>query len=155
MFFADLRVLNEHQQIQSFSAFNSIYNNTGIFGIHATTVSHYFICQLFSWHCCPLMTSSRLICRCGHLVFILICLFSICYCASMNKQKFKCFIVILRCYVEFINNICSVVNIGYDFIVNKIEHFPLLKHILHNTLWNNIWYWLWWSNRYVHEMKNS
>ncbi|ERN15210.1 mitochondrial-processing peptidase subunit alpha [Amborella trichopoda] len=32
-----LRILNEFQQIQSFSAFNSIYNNTGIFGIHATT----------------------------------------------------------------------------------------------------------------------
>ncbi|WOK95698.1 mitochondrial-processing peptidase subunit alpha [Canna indica] len=32
-----LRVLNEYHQIQSFSAFNSIYNNTGIFGIHATT----------------------------------------------------------------------------------------------------------------------
>ncbi|XP_020588140.1 mitochondrial-processing peptidase subunit alpha-like [Phalaenopsis equestris] len=31
-------VLNEFQQIQSFSAFNSIYNNSGIFGIHATTV---------------------------------------------------------------------------------------------------------------------
>ncbi|KAJ0964748.1 hypothetical protein J5N97_025886 [Dioscorea zingiberensis] len=32
------RVLNEFQQIESFSAFNSVYNNTGIFGIHATTV---------------------------------------------------------------------------------------------------------------------
>jgi len=32
-----LNVLNEHQQIQSFSAFNSIYNNTGVFGIHAAT----------------------------------------------------------------------------------------------------------------------
>ncbi|XP_020691123.1 mitochondrial-processing peptidase subunit alpha [Dendrobium catenatum] len=36
-----LRVLNEFQQIQSFSAFNSIYNNTGIFGIHATTSSDF------------------------------------------------------------------------------------------------------------------
>ncbi|KAF8388889.1 hypothetical protein HHK36_025570 [Tetracentron sinense] len=36
-----LRVLNEHQQIESFSAFNSIYNNTGIFGIHATTGSEF------------------------------------------------------------------------------------------------------------------
>ncbi|XP_010244405.1 PREDICTED: mitochondrial-processing peptidase subunit alpha-like [Nelumbo nucifera] len=36
-----LRVLNEYQQIQSFSAFNSIYNNTGIFGIHATTGSEF------------------------------------------------------------------------------------------------------------------
>ncbi|XP_057977459.1 mitochondrial-processing peptidase subunit alpha-like [Malania oleifera] len=34
-----LRVLNAHQQIQSFSAFNSIYNHTGLFGIHATTDS--------------------------------------------------------------------------------------------------------------------
>ncbi|KAL0315717.1 UNVERIFIED_CONTAM: Mitochondrial-processing peptidase subunit alpha [Sesamum radiatum] len=33
-----LRVLNEHPQIQSFSAFNSIYNHTGLFGIQATTV---------------------------------------------------------------------------------------------------------------------
>ncbi|XP_039143865.1 LOW QUALITY PROTEIN: mitochondrial-processing peptidase subunit alpha-like [Dioscorea cayenensis subsp. rotundata] len=31
------RVLNEFQQIESYSAFNSIYNYTGIFGIHATT----------------------------------------------------------------------------------------------------------------------
>ncbi|KAK8963712.1 Mitochondrial-processing peptidase subunit alpha [Platanthera guangdongensis] len=36
-----LRVLNEFQEIQSFSAFNSIYNNTGIFGIHATTGSDF------------------------------------------------------------------------------------------------------------------
>ncbi|KAG0465406.1 hypothetical protein HPP92_019570 [Vanilla planifolia] len=36
-----LRILNEFQQIQSFSAFNSIYNNTGIFGIHATTGSDF------------------------------------------------------------------------------------------------------------------
>ncbi|XLR64860.1 hypothetical protein S83_015532 [Arachis hypogaea] len=34
----DLRVLNEYQQIQSFSAFNSIFNNTGLFGICARTV---------------------------------------------------------------------------------------------------------------------
>ncbi|KAG6537637.1 mitochondrial-processing peptidase subunit alpha-like [Zingiber officinale] len=32
-----LRILNEFQQIQSFTAFNSIYNDTGVFGIHATT----------------------------------------------------------------------------------------------------------------------
>ncbi|WJX45864.1 mitochondrial processing peptidase [Trifolium repens] len=31
-----LRVLNEHQQIQSFSAFNNIFNNTGLFGIYAS-----------------------------------------------------------------------------------------------------------------------
>ncbi|KAJ8638620.1 hypothetical protein MRB53_012887 [Persea americana] len=36
-----LRVLNEFQQIQSFSAFSSIYNDTGIFGIHATTGSEF------------------------------------------------------------------------------------------------------------------
>ncbi|XP_008795498.2 mitochondrial-processing peptidase subunit alpha-like isoform X2 [Phoenix dactylifera] len=36
-----LRILNEFQQIQSFSAFNSVYNNTGIFGIHATTGSDF------------------------------------------------------------------------------------------------------------------
>ncbi|GMH14244.1 hypothetical protein Nepgr_016085 [Nepenthes gracilis] len=35
------RILNEHQQIQSFSAFNSIYNSTGIFGIHASTGADY------------------------------------------------------------------------------------------------------------------
>lgn len=34
----DLRVLNEYQQIQSFSAFNSIFNNSGLFGIYASTV---------------------------------------------------------------------------------------------------------------------
>lgn len=39
---ADLRVLNTYPQIQSFSAFNSIYNNTGLFGIQATTVSQLF-----------------------------------------------------------------------------------------------------------------
>lgn len=38
--YADLRVLSEFQQIESFSAFNSIYNHTGIFGIHATTVRY-------------------------------------------------------------------------------------------------------------------
>nr|CAD1824170.1 unnamed protein product [Ananas comosus var. bracteatus] len=37
----DLRILNEFQQIESFSAFNSIYNHTGIFGIHATTGSDF------------------------------------------------------------------------------------------------------------------
>ncbi|XP_059634875.1 mitochondrial-processing peptidase subunit alpha-like [Cornus florida] len=36
-----LRVLNEYPQILSFSAFNSIYNNTGIFGIQATTGSDF------------------------------------------------------------------------------------------------------------------
>uniref|UniRef100_A0ACD5U1I5 Uncharacterized protein n=1 Tax=Avena sativa TaxID=4498 RepID=A0ACD5U1I5_AVESA len=32
-----LRVLNDYEQIESFSAFNSIYNNSGLFGIHAAT----------------------------------------------------------------------------------------------------------------------
>ncbi|XP_057967702.1 mitochondrial-processing peptidase subunit alpha-like [Malania oleifera] len=32
-----LRVLNEHQEFNSFSAFNSIYNDTGIFGVLACT----------------------------------------------------------------------------------------------------------------------
>lgn len=34
-----LRVLNEYQQIQSFSAFNSMFNDTGLFGIYASTSS--------------------------------------------------------------------------------------------------------------------
>jgi processing peptidase subunit alpha len=29
--------LNNYGQIESFSAFSSIYNNSGLFGIHATT----------------------------------------------------------------------------------------------------------------------
>ncbi|KAJ8774095.1 hypothetical protein K2173_009526 [Erythroxylum novogranatense] len=36
-----LRVLNEYQQLQSFSAFNSIFNNTGLFGIYASTTSNF------------------------------------------------------------------------------------------------------------------
>ncbi|OVA12458.1 Acid phosphatase (Class B) [Macleaya cordata] len=36
-----LRILNEYHQIQSFSAFSSIYNDTGLFGIHATTGSDF------------------------------------------------------------------------------------------------------------------
>ncbi|KAK7385366.1 hypothetical protein VNO78_31082 [Psophocarpus tetragonolobus] len=36
-----LRVLNEHQQIQCFSAFNSLFNNTGLFGIYACTGSDF------------------------------------------------------------------------------------------------------------------
>lgn len=31
-----LRVLNEYRQVQTFSAFNSVYNDNGLFGIHAT-----------------------------------------------------------------------------------------------------------------------
>lgn len=38
----DLRVLNQHPEIQSFSAFNSIFNHSGLFGIHATSVSFSF-----------------------------------------------------------------------------------------------------------------
>ncbi|XP_071721500.1 mitochondrial-processing peptidase subunit alpha-like [Rutidosis leptorrhynchoides] len=34
-----LRVLNEYPDIHSFSAFNSVYNNTALFGIQATTSS--------------------------------------------------------------------------------------------------------------------
>ncbi|GMI72397.1 hypothetical protein like AT1G51980 [Hibiscus trionum] len=36
-----LRVLNEYQQIHSFSAFNSIFNNTGLFGIYGSTSSDF------------------------------------------------------------------------------------------------------------------
>uniref|UniRef100_A0A0D6R6V3 Uncharacterized protein n=1 Tax=Araucaria cunninghamii TaxID=56994 RepID=A0A0D6R6V3_ARACU len=36
-----LRVLNQYQQVQSFSAFNSMYNDSGLFGIHATTGSDF------------------------------------------------------------------------------------------------------------------
>ncbi|KAI4386987.1 hypothetical protein MLD38_004856 [Melastoma candidum] len=36
-----LRVLNEYQQIQSFSAFNSIFNKTGLFGIYASSSSDF------------------------------------------------------------------------------------------------------------------
>ncbi|CAM8936226.1 unnamed protein product [Rhodiola kirilowii] len=34
-----LNVLNKHAEIQSFSAFSSLYNNTGLFGIQASTES--------------------------------------------------------------------------------------------------------------------
>ncbi|XP_077235652.1 mitochondrial-processing peptidase subunit alpha-like isoform X2 [Tasmannia lanceolata] len=36
-----LRVLNEHQQVDSFSAASSVYNDTGLFGIQSTTGSDY------------------------------------------------------------------------------------------------------------------
>ncbi|KAK9102269.1 hypothetical protein Sjap_019523 [Stephania japonica] len=39
-----LRVLNENPAMQSFSAFSSLYNNTGLFGIHATTKYKFWIC---------------------------------------------------------------------------------------------------------------
>lgn len=32
-----MQVLNRWEQVQSFTAFNSIYNDTGLFGIHATS----------------------------------------------------------------------------------------------------------------------
>jgi len=32
-----LQVLNRYEQVHSFTAFNSIYNDTGLFGIHATS----------------------------------------------------------------------------------------------------------------------
>jgi hypothetical protein len=35
----DLRILNKYEQLESFSAFNSVYNNSGLFGIYAVTVS--------------------------------------------------------------------------------------------------------------------
>lgn len=36
-----LRVLNEYQEIESFSAFNSIFNNTRVFGIYGSTTPHF------------------------------------------------------------------------------------------------------------------
>lgn len=36
-----LRVLNEYPQVQSFSAFNNVYNHTGLFGIQGTTGSDF------------------------------------------------------------------------------------------------------------------
>ncbi|KAK4344300.1 hypothetical protein RND71_037394 [Anisodus tanguticus] len=36
-----LRVLNQYPQMHAFSAFSSIYNNTGLFGIQATTTSDF------------------------------------------------------------------------------------------------------------------
>ncbi|PWA37416.1 mitochondrial-processing peptidase subunit alpha [Artemisia annua] len=37
----DLNVLNEYPDVYSFSAFNSIYNHTSVFGIQATTSSEF------------------------------------------------------------------------------------------------------------------
>ncbi|XP_058091118.1 mitochondrial-processing peptidase subunit alpha-like isoform X3 [Magnolia sinica] len=36
-----LRVLNKYQEVQSFSAFSSVYNDTGLFGINLTTGSDF------------------------------------------------------------------------------------------------------------------
>ncbi|KAK2983861.1 hypothetical protein RJ640_008537 [Escallonia rubra] len=41
-----LRVLNAHSRLQAFSAFNSIYNHTGIFGIYASTDPGYVLTAL-------------------------------------------------------------------------------------------------------------
>ncbi|KAL8503129.1 hypothetical protein ACS0TY_022028 [Phlomoides rotata] len=38
-----LRVLNQHPEIQSFSAFNSIFNRSGLFGIHASSESEFAV----------------------------------------------------------------------------------------------------------------
>lgn len=35
------RVLNKYEEVQSFTAFNSIYNDSGLFGIHATSDSDF------------------------------------------------------------------------------------------------------------------
>ncbi|CAM6085386.1 unnamed protein product [Calypogeia fissa] len=35
------RVLNKYEEVQSFTAFNSIYNDTGLFGIHGTSDSDF------------------------------------------------------------------------------------------------------------------
>ncbi|KAK3028887.1 hypothetical protein RJ639_039896 [Escallonia herrerae] len=41
-----LRVLNAHSRLQAFSAFNSIYNHTGFFGIYASTDPGYVLTAL-------------------------------------------------------------------------------------------------------------
>lgn len=38
-FFADLRVLNKYNSVESFSAFSNVYDSSGLFGIYLTTVS--------------------------------------------------------------------------------------------------------------------
>ena len=40
-----LGILNEYQQLQSFSGFDNIFNNIGIFGIYASTSSFVFKLQ--------------------------------------------------------------------------------------------------------------
>ncbi|KAG9444589.1 hypothetical protein H6P81_015929 [Aristolochia fimbriata] len=37
VYFADLRVLNHHQEPDSFSTFSSVYNDSGLFGIYLVT----------------------------------------------------------------------------------------------------------------------
>lgn len=41
IWWADQRVLNQYDKVQSFSAFSHIYNHSAIFGIQATTVSYH------------------------------------------------------------------------------------------------------------------
>jgi len=48
----DLRVLSKYPELQSFSAFNSIFNKTGLFGIYASCVrpmAYVILCLNFSW----------------------------------------------------------------------------------------------------------
>lgn len=45
-----LQVLNKWEQVQSFTAFSSIYNDTGLFGIHATS-SGEFVPKLVDLAC--------------------------------------------------------------------------------------------------------
>lgn len=45
-----LQVLNRWEQVQSFTAFNSVYNDTGLFGIHATS-SGQFVPKLVDLAC--------------------------------------------------------------------------------------------------------
>jgi len=52
----DLRVLTNFQQPESFSAFNSVYNNSGLFGIYAVTVS--FFPGVQSKLCIPLCSNN-------------------------------------------------------------------------------------------------
>ncbi|KAM0944706.1 putative peptidase M16, metalloenzyme, LuxS/M16 peptidase [Dioscorea sansibarensis] len=49
------RVLNEFPQIEAFSAFSSVYNNTGLFGIQATSfveMEHYYVLVLLILYRC-------------------------------------------------------------------------------------------------------
>jgi len=48
LWYADLNVLNQYPQFHSISAFNNIYNDTGIFGIQVTTVSPFKYCPLWN-----------------------------------------------------------------------------------------------------------
>jgi len=45
-----VQVLNRWEQVQSFTAFNSVYNDTGLFGIHATS-SGQFVPKLVDLVC--------------------------------------------------------------------------------------------------------